>query len=293
MHIQQLYTNCLAEAAYYIESNGEAAIIDPLRETHPYLNLAKERGTSIKYVFETHFHADFVSGHLDLAKATGAEIVYGPTAAAQFDITTAVDNQMFSIGDITIKVLHTPGHTMESSCFLLINELGHEHAIFTGDTLFIGDVGRPDLAVKSDLSVEDLAKYLYHSLHEKIMTLDDAVIVYPGHGAGSLCGKKLSTKTQSTIGEQRLTNYALQAESQDAFVKSITEGLSAPPQYFPKNAAINKSGYTNIDEVLSLANTQLSIDAFEHEIENGALIIDSRSASTFCGGFVTGSINID
>ena len=292
MFIKQLYTDCLAEAAYYIESNGEAAIIDPMRETKPHLDLARERGAKIKYVLETHFHADFVSGHIDLSHATGAKIIYGPTATANYDILVAEDEQFLPLGDIQIKVLHTPGHTMESSCFLVIDETGSEHSIFTGDTLLIGDVGRPDLAVKTDVSREDLARYLYNSLQEKIMSLDDNVIVYPGHGAGSQCGKNLSTETQSTIGNQRKFNYALQAESQDEFVKAVTDGLIAPPQYFPKNAAINKTGYENINHVLERSVKALSADDFENEVVNGAIILDSRPANTFCEGAILSSLNI-
>jgi glyoxylase-like metal-dependent hydrolase (beta-lactamase superfamily II) len=237
MRVEQLYTGCLAEAAYYIESKGEAAIIDPLREVEPYIELAKTNGTEIKYVFETHFHADFVSGHIDLSKKTGATIVFGPTAQTGFNAHVAKDNEEFKIGDITIKVLHTPGHTMESSTYLLIDENGKEHAIFTGDTLFLGDVGRPDLAVKTDLTQEDLAGMLFDSLRNKIMTLPDDVIVYPGHGAGSSCGKNLSSETVGTLGEQKQTNYALRANmTKEEFIKEVTEGILPPPQYFPKNA---------------------------------------------------------
>jgi hydroxyacylglutathione hydrolase len=293
MYIKQLYTNCLAEAAYYIESNGEAAIIDPLRETTPYLELAKERDSKIKYVFETHFHADFVSGHIDLAKATGAAIVYGPTASAEYDVMVAEDMEQFPLGNIHIKVLHTPGHTLESSCFLVVDEHGKEHAVFTGDTLFIGDVGRPDLAVKTDLSREDLARFLYRSINEKLMTLHDDVIVYPGHGAGSQCGKALSDETESTIGQQKQYNYALNVSSEDDFVKQVTEGLNAPPQYFPKNAVINKKGYQSIDVVLEKADTPLTADQFETEKnKEQTLVIDSRASSEFSTGFVPGALNI-
>jgi len=294
MYIQQLYTNCLAEAAYYIESNGEAAIIDPLRETEPYEQLAKERGASIKYVFETHFHADFISGHIDLAAKTGAHIIYGPTAKAGYDIIVAKDEQLFKLGDIHIKVLHTPGHTMESSCFLVIDEKGNEHSIFTGDTLFIGDVGRPDLAVKSDLSREDLARHLYQSLNEKIVPLKDHVLVYPAHGPGSQCGKAMSQETQSTIGVQKQTNYALNTKSEDDFVEQVVCGLNLPPQYFPKNAQINKEGYNkSIDAILQDANRPLSVEAFELEKnQKDTIIIDSRTATNFSSGFIPGSINI-
>lgn len=293
MYIKQLYTNCLAEAAYYIESNGEAAVIDPLRETEPYLELAKERKAKVKYVFETHFHADFISGHVDLAQKTGAKIIYGPNAEANYDITVAKDGQHFDLGGVNIKVLHTPGHTLESSCFLLLDEQGKEHAIFTGDTLFIGDVGRPDLAVSSSLSRENLAKFLYRSINEKLLTLNDDVIVYPGHGAGSQCGKSLAKETQSTIGEQKKYNYALQTTSENDFVKQVLEGLSTPPQYFPKNARINKQGANNLDEILRKANRPLSVDAFLEEKEKSkAIIIDTRPVSTFSLGFIPGSINI-
>lgn len=291
MYIQQLYTSCLAEAAYYIESNGEAAIIDPLRETDPYLKLAEERGTVIKYVFETHFHADFVSGHIDLARKTGAEIIYGPTAEAKYDIIVAEDEQRFPLGDVYIKVLHTPGHTMESSCFLVIDKQGNDHAVFTGDTLFVGDVGRPDLAVKTDLSQENLARFLHRSINEKLLTLEDSVIVYPGHGAGSQCGKSLSKETQSTIGQQKQYNYALNTTSEDDFVQQVTKGLNTPPQYFPKNATINKYGYNNIDEILEKSDQPLSVDDLRTAKEK-ALIIDTRPAAQFSSGFVPGSINI-
>ena len=292
MFIEQLYTNCLAEAAYYIESNGEAAIVDPLRETQPYIELANERGAKIKYVFETHFHADFVSGHIDLAKASGAQIIYGPTAEAAYDITVAEDNQEFQLGNIKIKVLHTPGHTLESSCFLIIDEFGKENAIFTGDTLFVGDVGRPDLAVSAELSRKDLAAKLYHSIHDKVMKLPDDVIVYPGHGAGSQCGKNLSEEKVSTIGHQRKFNYALQEESEAKFVNAVTTGLVEPPQYFPKNAKINKTGYRNIELILSEANQPLTVDDFLLKATNATLILDSRHPHEFCNDHIPGSINI-
>ena len=290
MYIQQLYTPCLAEAAYYIESNGEAAIIDPLREPDPYLQLAKERGSNIKYIFETHFHADFVSGHLDLSKKTEAKIIYGPTATAKYPITTAEDNQVFELGDIQIKVLHTPGHTMESSCFLVIDNQGQDYAVFTGDTLFVGDVGRPDLAVNANLSREDLARNLYRSLQEKLIPLADHVILYPGHGPGSQCGKALGKETWSTIGAQKKYNYALNVESEDDFVSRVTEGLSAPPQYFPKNAQINKEGYSSIDAVLEKANTPISVNEFS--ASENTLILDTRTPQEFSAGYIPGSINI-
>ena len=282
MYIEQIYTNCLSEAAYYIESNGEAAIIDPLRETDQYIKLAESRGAKIKYIFETHFHADFVSGHLDLARKTGGKIVFGPTAKADFEILVAEDDQSFSLGDIELKLLHTPGHTLESSCILLLDKEGNQHSVFTGDTLFIGDVGRPDLAVKTDLSREDLARHLYHSINEKLLTLDDTTIIYPGHGAGSLCGKNLSSEKQSTIGDQKKFNYALQEDSEEGFVKAVTAGLNAPPQYFPKNAVINKSSYSSFESILSKSLNPLTPLEFVEELSNLAVIvIDTRSAEAF------------
>ncbi len=279
MKVEQLYTGCLAEAAYYIECDGEAAIIDPLRETQPYVDRAAKDGATIKYVLETHFHADFVSGHIDLAKKTGATIVFGPTAQPNFKAHVATDGEVLKLGKVTITVLHTPGHTMESSSFLLRDEHGKPVAVFTGDTLFIGDVGRPDLAVKSDLSREDLAGFLYESLHNKIMTLPDDVTVYPGHGAGSACGKKMAKETESTIGLQKQFNYALRPDMTKAeFVKEVTTGLVDPPQYFPKNAVMNKMGYDSIDEVMHRGQHPLSVREFitVAEAEN-ALIIDTRS----------------
>ncbi len=293
MKVEQIYTGCLAEAAYYIESNGEAAIIDPLRETEPYMERAKADGAKIKYVLETHFHADFVSGHLDLAKKTGAAIVYGPTADPNFDAYVAKDGEELKLGNVTIKVLHTPGHTMESSTYLLLDESGNEYAIFTGDTLFLGDVGRPDLAVKTDLSREDLAGHLYESLRNKIMPLPDEVIVYPGHGAGSACGKKMSKETWGYLGEQKKTNYALQPMSRKEFVKEVTEGLVDPPQYFPKNAVMNKMGYDSIEDVLKRGLNPLSVRAFKAAwAEEEALVIDTRLQEAFAKGFIPGSIFI-
>jgi hydroxyacylglutathione hydrolase len=292
MYIEQLYTGCLAEAAYYIESNGEAAIIDPLRETEPYVDLAKKRNAKIKYVFETHFHADFVSGHIDLAKKTGAVIVYGPTAETGFDSLIAHDNELFSIGKIKLKVLHTPGHTMESSCYLLIDENGKEQAVFTGDTLFVGDVGRPDLAIKSNLTIEDLAGFLYESLETKIKILADDVVVYPGHGAGSACGKNIGKETFSTIGVQKKMNYALQAKTKEEFVKAVTEGLAAPPTYFFMDAMLNKKGYTNIDEVMQKNTIALNVNEFESAIVKGAMVLDTRDADIFEKGYIKGAINI-
>ncbi|MCB0550636.1 MAG: MBL fold metallo-hydrolase [Phaeodactylibacter sp.] len=293
MKVEQIYTGCLAEAAYYIESNGEAAIIDPLRETAPYLERAKADGARIKYVLETHFHADFVSGHLDLAKKTGATIVFGPTAQPNFKAHVAKDGEELKLGKIRIKVLHTPGHTMESSTYLLLDENGKEYAIFTGDTLFMGDVGRPDLAVKTDLSREDLAGHLYDSLRNKIMPLPDKVIVYPGHGAGSACGKKMSKETWGYLGDQKKTNYALQPMSREEFVKEVTEGLVEPPQYFPKNAVMNKMGYDSLDEVFDRGLHPLSVRAFKAAwAEEEALVIDTRLQDVFAKGFIPGSIFI-
>jgi hydroxyacylglutathione hydrolase len=294
MKVEQIYTGCLAEAAYYIESNGEAVIIDPLRETTPYIERAEADGAKIKYVLETHFHADFVSGHLDLAKKTGAQIVFGPTAQPAFDAYVAKDEEVLSVGNVKIKVLHTPGHTMESTTYLLIDENGNDVAIFTGDTLFIGDVGRPDLAVKSDLSREDLAGYLYESLRNKIMTLGDDVKVYPGHGAGSACGKKMAKETESTLGLQKATNYALRADmTKEEFVKEVTDGLVDPPQYFPKNAVLNKMGYGSIDDVLAKGLTELTAREFETVAEaEEALVIDTRNKEDFVKGFIPNSIFI-
>ena len=250
--IEQIYTNCLAQGSYFVESEGEAFVIDPLRETDPYIERAHNKGVKIKYIFETHFHADFVSGHLDLAKKTGATIVYGPTAETSFEKHTAHDGEEFKVGKLTIRVLHTPGHTPESTTYLLLNEAGKEHAIFTGDTLFIGDVGRPDLAQKAtNLTQEDLAGWLYDSLRKKIMPLPDTVIVYPAHGAGSACGKNMSSETWDTLGNQKATNYALRANmTKDEFIQEVTSGLMAPPQYFSKNASLNKKGYESIDQVM-------------------------------------------
>ena len=294
MKVEQIYTGCLAEAAYYIESNGEAAIIDPLRETAPYIQRAESDNANIKYIFETHFHADFVSGHVDLANKTGAQIVYGPTAKAEFDFIEAEDNQEFKIGNVTLKVLHTPGHTMESSTFLLIDENGKNHAIFSGDTLFLGDVGRPDLAVKSDLSKEDLAGLLFDSLRNRIMTLEDDVIVYPGHGAGSACGKNMSKETVGTLGDQKNTNYALRANmTKEEFIEELLDGILPPPQYFPKNAVMNKSAVNSIDDILSTGNTALNADEFEtYANEKEALVIDTRSEKEFVKGFIPNSIFI-
>ncbi len=294
MIIEQIYTNCLAQGAYYIESNGEAAIIDPLREPQPYIERAQKNGAQIKFIFETHIHADFVSGHVDLAKKTGATIVFGPNAKTSFNCYNASDNEEFKIGNITIKVLHTPGHTLESVTYLLIDENGKNHAVFTGDTLFLGDVGRPDLAIKSDLTEKDLAGMLFESLRSKIMTLNDDVIVYPAHGAGSACGKNLSKETVGTIGEQKQTNYALRSEmSKEEFVKEVLEGISPPPQYFAKNALLNKTGYSDLDQVLDSGNTPLSVDLFEEFAENNnTLILDVRTQQEFVKNHIPGSIFI-
>lgn len=297
MKIEQIYTGCLAQGAYYIESNGEAAIIDPLREVQPYIERAKQANAKIKYVFETHFHADFVSGHVDLSKATGAPIVYGPTTMPLgFDAIVAEDNQEFKLGNITIKLLHTPGHTMESSCYLLLDENGKETALFSGDTLFIGDVGRPDLAQKvvEDLTQEKLASHLFDSLRNKIMVLPDDLTVYPAHGAGSACGKNMSKETTDTLGHQKETNYALRADmTKEEFIKEVITGLTAPPAYFPLNVMMNIQGYDNIDQVLARGTQALSPEAFEAAAnETGALILDTRHAQEFAKGFIPNSVNI-
>ncbi len=295
MNIEQIYTGCLAQGAYFIESEGEAAVIDPLRETTPYLRRAAERNVRIKYIFETHFHADFVSGHVDLASETGATIVYGPGAETSFDIHEAKDGEVFTIGKVKIKVLHTPGHTPESSCYLLYDENGKEHALFSGDTLFIGDVGRPDLAQKAtNLSQEDLAGWLYDSLRTKIMPLPDDVIVYPAHGAGSACGKNMSSETWDTLGHQKQTNYALRADMTRAeFIKEVTDGLLPPPQYFFKNAQLNKIGYSAIDKVMEQGVRALSVKEFEVLIEeDDVLLLDTRSKEEFVKAFIPGSIFI-
>jgi hydroxyacylglutathione hydrolase len=291
MYIEQLYTNCLAEAAYYIESEGEAAVIDPLRETAPYLELARNRKSKIKYVFETHFHADFVSGHIDLARKANATIVYGPVAATGYEIYSAKDNEEFLIGKIRIKVLHTPGHTPESSCYLLIDETGRQHAIFTGDTLFVGDVGRPDL-LDGIMTQDALAGMMYDSLNTKIKTLPDDVIVYPAHGPGSACGKNIGKETFSTIGEQKRTNYALQPMTREEFIKRLTDGILPPPAYFFEDARINKEGYEPVEDVISQNNKPLTPSEFTKAVANGATILDTRKADDFEKGFVPGSINI-
>lgn len=294
MFIKQLYTGCISEAAYYIESDGVAAIVDPLRDIEDYLDLANERKATIKYIFETHFHADFVSGHLDLAAATGATIIYGPDTVTKLPVHIAKDGEVFALGKIKIEVLHTPGHTLESSCFLVRDEQDKPHAVFTGDTLFVGDVGRPDLAQKAnEITMEDLAGMLYESLQHKIMPLADEVIMYPAHGAGSSCGKNLGPETYSTIGEQKKTNYALQQQSKEDFIKAVTDGLATPPQYFPINAMINKEGYESLDVVLKKGMQPLSIAAFKEKAEqDGVIILDTRNSAVFTAGFVPGTISI-
>jgi len=294
MKIEQIYTGCLAQGAYYIESDGEVAIIDPLRETQQYVDKASNENAKIKYIFETHFHADFVSGHVDLAKKTGAKIIFGPGAETNYEIHSAKDNEEFKLGNIIIKVLHTPGHTLESSTFLLIDENGKEHAIFSGDTLFLGDVGRPDLAIKSDLTKEDLAGMLYDSLRNKIIPLPDDVIVYPAHGAGSACGKNLSKETVGVLGEQKNTNYALKSDmTKEEFVKEVLDGIAPPPQYFAKNAMMNKSGYDAFDTVLKKGNNPLSPEEFETlaNLED-ALVLDVRHEKEFIKAHIPNSIFI-
>jgi hydroxyacylglutathione hydrolase len=293
MYIQQLYTGCLSEAAYYIESEGEVAIVDPLRDIDVYLKMAAERGSAIKYIFETHFHADFVSGHIDLARETGARIIYGPGTETKFDVHVASDNEVFNLGKIQISVLHTPGHTLESTCYLLKDETGKDHCVFTGDTLFVGDVGRPDLAQKgNEITMEDLAGMMYDSLQNKIIPLQDDVIVYPAHGPGSSCGKNLGPNTTSTIGEEKRSNYALQAENKAAFIKAVTEGLTAPPQYFPINARINKEGYDSLESIIKKSLRPLTVDELKNELKNDVIILDNRIAAEFTHGFIPGSIFI-
>ena len=295
MQVEQIYTGCLAQGAYYIESEGEAVIIDPLRETQPYLDKLTEAGVKLKYIFETHFHADFVSGHLDLAKKTGAKIVYGPQASTAYDIYSAKDGEELKVGALTFKVLHTPGHTLESTTYLLRNEAGEDYAIFSGDTLFLGDVGRPDLAIKQGaITKEDLAEMLFESLRTKIMSLDDKVIVYPGHGAGSACGKNLSTDTWGYLGDQKATNYALRADmTKEEFVQEVTSGLLPPPQYFAKNAMMNKAGYESFEEVLKKGAVALTPEAFEALAESEeALMLDTRHQDEFAKAHVPNSIFI-
>ena len=295
MTVEQIYTGCLAQGAYYIASNGEAVIIDPLREVGPYLDRAEKDGVTIKYILETHFHADFVSGHLDLAAKTGAKIVYGPTANTQFDCHIAEDSEVLKVGDVTIHVMHTPGHTMESTTYLLKDESGKDYAIFSGDTLFLGDVGRPDLAQKAaSITQEDLAGILFDSLRNKIMVLSDDVIVYPGHGAGSSCGKNMSKETVGTIGEQKATNYALRAKmTKEEFIAEVTDGLLPPPAYFPENVRMNKTGYESLDKVMERGLRPLSAEAFDAAAnETEALILDTRHQNIFIHGFIPQSIFI-
>tara|TARA_R110002124_G_scaffold77276_7_gene206995 strand:+ start:2345 stop:3757 length:1413 start_codon:yes stop_codon:yes gene_type:complete len=295
MKVEQIYTGCLAQGAYYVESNGEVAIIDPLREVSPYMERAEKDNAKIKYIFETHFHADFVSGHVTLAKNTGAQIVFGPNAETSYEAHIAKDNEEFKIGEITIVALHTPGHTMESTSYLLRDKNGKDYAVFSGDTLFLGDVGRPDLAQKKGVLTEaDLAGFLYDSLRTKIMTLADDVIVYPAHGAGSACGKNLSKETVGTIGNQKEINYALRADmTKEEFIKEVTDGLLPPPAYFPLNVKLNKEGYQHIDEIITKGTTALSVRDFEKIAnETDALILDVRHQSEFIKGFIPRSIFI-
>lgn len=294
MKIEQIYTGCLAQGAYYITSNGEAAIIDPLREIQPYMERLEKDGVTLKYIFETHFHADFVSGHIDLGNKTGAPIVYGPNAKTQFESIIAEDGQVFPLGNVKIKVLHTPGHTMESTTYLLIDENGKNQAIFSGDTLFLGDVGRPDLAQKAaDMTQEQLAGLLYDSLNNKIMPLEDDVIVYPAHGAGSACGKNMMKETVDTLGNQKKMNYALNQPDRESFIKAVTDGLLPPPAYFGDNVMMNKTGYQSVEEVINKGMTPLTVDQFETTAEaTGALILDTRSPGVFAKGFIPQSVNI-
>lgn len=291
MFVKQFYTTCLSEAAYYIESEGEVAIIDPLRDTEDYIKLAKENNAGIKYIFETHFHADFVSGHIDLSKQTGAPIIYGPGAVTNYEVHNAKDNEIFKLGKITIQVLHTPGHTLESSCYLLRDENDKPHAIFTGDTLFVGDVGRPDLS-SGNMTSAELAGIMYDTIQNKILPLADDVIVYPAHGAGSSCGKSMGPETFSTIGEQKKTNYALQPQSKEEFVAAVTDGLSVPPKYFAINAQINMQGYTSLDAVKQKGLTPLSLAEFKKLKDDDVIILDTRHASVFTESFIPGSIFI-
>ncbi len=291
MFIKQFYTNCLSEAAYYIESEGQVAIIDPLRDIDAYLELANERNAKIKYIFETHFHADFVSGHIDLSKQTGAPIIYGPNAKPKYEIYSAKDGETLPLGKISIEVIHTPGHTLESSCYLLKDENNKPHAIFTGDTLFVGDVGRPDLS-SGNMSTEDLAAIMYETIQTKILPLQDDILVYPAHGPGSSCGKNLGPNTHSTIGEQKQTNYALKPQSKEEFVKAVTTGLQIAPVYFAINAKINQQGYEEVKKVAQQGTQQLSIDEFKNTVSEGAIILDTRNATIFTQGFIPGSISI-
>lgn len=289
-YIEQIYTKCLAEAAYYVESEGEALIIDPMRETQDYIEKANERGAKIKYVLETHFHADFVSGHVELARKTGATIVYGPGADTNYDIHIAQDGEVLKLGNVKIKVLHTPGHTLESSCYLIHDESDHPKAVFTGDTLFIGDVGRPDLAIKSDLTKEDLAGLLFDSLRNKLMVLPDEVLIYPAHGAGSSCGKNMSSETFDTLGSQKKLNYALQDISREDFIKQLTEGIMPAPQYFAANAMKNKLGYDDLENVMKRSNKSLDVDSFKKAWKDDVMVLDVRSIKAFPKSFIPGSV---
>ena len=291
MHIKQLYTACLSEAAYYIESNGEAAIIDPLRDVDVYVDMAKDRNAVIKYIFETHFHADFVSGHIDLSKKTGATIVYGPETQTHYSVHVAKDGESFTIGDLTFTALHTPGHTIESTCYLLKDENQKDYAIFTGDTLFVGDVGRPDLS-SGNKDSQELADIMYDTIQNKILPLHDDILVYPAHGPGSSCGKNLGPNTHSTIGEEKKNNYALQPQSREAFIKAVTTGLSEAPAYFAINAKINQEGYEEIENVKQKGLTKISIEQLKNRLEEDVILLDTRPATLFTEGFVPGSISI-
>jgi len=291
MYIQQIYTGCLSEAAYFIESNGEAVVIDPMRDTNAYLEIAKDHTATIQYIFETHFHADFISGHLDLAKETGATIVYGPNTKADFNFHLAKDGEIFKIGNITLEVIHTPGHTLESTCYLLRDENGKAYCIFTGDTLFVGDVGRPDLS-SGNLSKEELASIMYDSVQNKILTLPDDVIVYPAHGPGSSCGKNIGSETTSTIGSEKKNNYALQPQTREEFIKSVTDGLEEAPPYFSINARINKEGYENLHEIKAKGLRALPVEEFKTKVDQGCVILDTRDGAEFTNGFIPGAISI-
>jgi glyoxylase-like metal-dependent hydrolase (beta-lactamase superfamily II)/rhodanese-related sulfurtransferase len=291
MYIKQIYTGCLSEAAYFIESNGIAAVIDPLRDIDAYIQLAKEKNAVIKYIFETHFHADFVSGHLDLSKQTGASIVYGPKTETNFPVHVAKDDESFALGDISIQAIHTPGHTLESTCYLLIDENRKPYCIFTGDTLFVGDVGRPDLS-SGNMTTEELAAVMYDTIQNKILPLPDDLIVYPAHGPGSSCGKNLGPSTHSTIGEEKKSNYALRPQSREEFIKAVTTGLGTAPVYFAINAKINKEGYDSLDQVKAKGLTQLTIDDFKMKMAEEVIVLDTRKATVFTQGFVPGSISI-
>ncbi len=291
MFVQQFYTGCLSEAAYYVESKGEAVIIDPLRDIDSYIDFAKQRGASIKYIFETHFHADFVSGHLDLSRRTGAPIVYGPEAKPSFSFYAAKDKEIIHLGEVCFEVIHTPGHTLESTCYLLRDASNNPYALFTGDTLFVGDVGRPDLS-SGNMTSEELASIMYDTIQNKILPLENEIIVYPAHGAGSSCGKNLGPATSCTIGEQKKSNYALQPQSREDFIKAVTDGLGTAPVYFAINAKMNQVGYDDVDLVAQKGITPLSINEFKHKIENGAIVLDTRHALVFTQGFVPGSISI-